>query len=280
VRVHIGVDLGKVVDCAAIVLCEVTPTLRPAVLGRHRDALPPAHVDPLSPLGLLRIAPAAPALADPTDHLARPRTASLEATYTARLIERIPLDTSYPDVAKRVKVIVVRLLARLPRVVPEIYVDAGGVGIPVIDILRGELAGIPHRLVPVTITGGEGYHDVVTADGADRKGRVVPRSARGLSVGKGFLVSRLQALLQTQRFVGARELVKELQDELRIFQTKAQGTHDVHGAAGSGHDDLVIAGGLACLNRPRQDARAVEELNATLGGPTIVGDGPASAWQV
>jgi hypothetical protein len=284
-RLRVGVDLGKLNDYSAVTVCEVTDA--PMALGEVTtadvDAMAASMavgIDPLSPLGILDVRHAQPVYVDPLDHLPGPRVPSLEPLYTARHIERAPLNTPYTDVAIGVRVIVQWLRQQFPRIVPELYVDATGVGIPVVDILRRELSGIPHRLVPVTIVSGDGYHDVVTADGADRKGRVVPRSARGLSVGKGFLVSRLQALLQTQRLVGPRTMVAELQDELRVFETRAKEGRDQYGARVGAHDDLVISAALAVLDRPRQDARRVVETLETISGPSIVGGGPAGAWDI
>lgn len=286
-RLRVGVDLGKVNDSSAVTVCEVTDA--PMALGEVTtsdvDAVAAGIVgiDPLSPLGILgvRRPHQQPVHVDPLDHLPGPRVPSLEPLYTARHIERAPLGTSYPDVVIGVRVIVQWLRQQFPRVIPELYVDATGVGIPVVDILRRELAGIPHRLVPVTIVGGDGYHDVVTADGADRKGRVVPRSARGLSVGKGFLVSRLQALLQTRRLLLLNTPEGHaLREELRVFETRARETHDQYGARTGAHDDLVLSAALACLDRPRQDTRRVVETLETIGGPNIVGGGPAGAWDI
>jgi hypothetical protein len=283
-RLRLGIDLGKVNDSSAVTVCEVTdaPMALGHVTAADVDAMAASMaigIDPLSPLGILGVRHAQPAYVDPLDHLPGPRVPSLEPLYTARHIERAPLGTPYTDVAIGVRVIVQWLRQQFPRIVPELYVDATGVGIPVVDILRRELAGIPHRLVPVTIVSGDGYHDVVTADGADRKGRVVPRSARGLSVGKGFLVSRLQALLQTQRLVGPRTMVAELQDELRVFETRAKEGRDQYGARTGSHDDLVLSAALSVLDRPRQGANAVVELNAELTGPRYIGfGGPSAAW--
>jgi hypothetical protein len=82
---------------------------------------------------------------------------------------------------------------------------------------------------------------------------VTPHPAGGLvaciKIGKAWLVSRLQVLLQSKRLHlpdsdEARVLAKELQD----YQIKVdQDANDKYGAFKVGtHDDLVTALGLAC----------------------------------
>ncbi len=104
---------------------------------------------------------------------------------------------------------------------PRILVDATGVGLPVVDILRQALAGKPHVLVACMFTYGDRY----TKDTSNYR-------APSASVGKAHLVSRLQALLQTQRIKlpetsEARVLAKELLDyEIRV----SEDANDKYGA--------------------------------------------------
>src|SRR5579875_162458 len=125
-----------------------------------------------------------------------------EAHWLGRHLERLPLGTPYPRVANHVHAIMERLRQRRPDVA--LYVDATGVGVPVVQILR-ELGEQP---IACYLTGGDRY--VVDAERGD------------LRIGKAWLVSRLQALLQMRRLhladsAEARAMAKELQDyEIRI----------------------------------------------------------------
>ena len=179
----------------------------------------------------------------PDDDDAAPR-APQEDHYLARHLERLPLGTPYPAVAARVAAVVqgVRQRARLAR--PGIgvdltlttYMDATGVGAPVMDLLRA--AGIP--ATPVYFMHGD---------------RLTQEAGR-VTLGKAYLVSRLQVLLQTQRIHlpntdEARALARELQDyEIRIDEQ----ANDRYGAFKVGtHDDLVTALGLSLFAGPGGD---------------------------
>jgi hypothetical protein len=103
-----------------------------------------------------------------------------------------------------------------------------------IDLLRDKLRGLPVRLVPVTFTHGEN----------------LTRTANGWSLGKARLVSRLQALLQSERIKlpsvpEAEALTRELLNyEIRV----SQDANDTYGAFKTGtHDDMVTALGLATI---------------------------------
>lgn len=189
-----------------------------------------------------RVDPTAVVVAEPIERMVPPLPAKpgslmvpqprREMTYMVRHLERLALGTPYPEVGDRLAQIVGNVQRLKPGVV-YLIVDATGVGTPVVDILRAKLTG-GQRLVPVTFTHG------------DR----LTRSGAGWSVGKAYLVSMLQALLQTDR-IGlpatqeARALARELQDyEIRV-DTDA---NDRYGAFRVGaHDDLVTALGLAVL---------------------------------
>ena len=73
------------------------------------------------------------------------------------------------------------------------------------------------------------------------------------SLGKAYLVSRLQSLLQSGR-VHAPETPEVLAtlDELRVYKIKiSQDGKDTYGAFKTGeHDDLATALGLGCLEDP------------------------------
>ncbi len=147
--------------------------------------------------------------------------------YMARYLQRLPLGTPYPKVAKRVGEVAEGVAARSESH-PWVYVDATGVGQPIVDLLLER-----HPLVtPVYFTHG------------DRR----VQDNTGVKLGKAWLVSRLQALLQTGRIhlpctSEARALAEELLDyEIRVDEN----ANDKYGAFRVGtHDDLVTALGLA-----------------------------------
>jgi hypothetical protein len=171
------------------------------------------------------------------------RVPLIEPIYLIRHIERLELGTPYPAVAERVAAVVGQLADR--RRVPyvqDLYVvlDATGVGRPVVDVVREELVDLRCRVTAATFTA------TPRLDG--RVGR------REISVGKPWMVSRLQALLQTRRIKfpeteEARQLAQELVDfEIKVNEKTANLTA---GAFRVGtKDDLVSALGLAVLHEP------------------------------
>jgi hypothetical protein len=153
-----------------------------------------------------------------------------EVHHLARHLERLPLGTPYPEVARRVAAVTAGAAKKAGGGWPTLYLDATGVGTPVVDVLKD--AGVPARLVPVYFTHG------------DRR-TVVEDEVR---LGKAWLVSRMQALLQggllhLPRTPGAEQLGRELLDyEIRV----SEDANDRYGAFKVGtHDDLVTALGLA-----------------------------------
>jgi hypothetical protein len=168
----------------------------------------------------------------------RPRRDGREGTeyhHVARHLERLPLGSPYPRVAERVAGIVSGVRARSGSY-PELYVDATGVGTPVVDALRE--AGIVARLIPVYFNHGD---------------RRTPVEGGEIRLGKAFLVSRMQALLQSEllhlpRTSEAEVLAEELLDyEIRV----SEDANDKYGAFRVGtHDDLVTALGLAVQKDP------------------------------
>jgi hypothetical protein len=138
-------------------------------------------------------------------------------------LERLPLNTPYPEIVLHVK----SLLDRLPRGT-ELVIDYTGVGRPVFDMF--EIAGIDP--IGVLITGG-------TAESGD--GRI-------FSVPKLNLVSGLQALLHEERLKIHKELpdapvlISELQNFRVDFSPSGQMTFNARSGA---HDDLVLALAIA-----------------------------------
>ncbi len=178
-----------------------------------------------------------------------------ETYHIIRHLERLPLGTPYPAVATRLREIV-RGTHQQRVYVHRVYVDATGVGQPVVDLLAGSGAGAigaPLRAVYFT------YGD-----------RRVEKEDKTISLGKAWLVSRVQALLQTGRILlpktaESEVLAKELLDyEIRVTED----ANDHYGAFSTGaHDDLVTALGLAV------------QLDMALGGSRIAWSAhPRQPW--
>jgi hypothetical protein len=155
-----------------------------------------------------------------------------ETHHIARHLERLPLGSPYPAVAERVATVVGGVHTATSGEAPTLYVDAAGVGSPIVDVLRAANVGDLAQLKAVFFNHG------------DR--RKVERSE--VKLGKAWLVSRLQALLQSgllhlPRNAEAEALGKELLDyEIRVTED----ANDRYGAFRVGaHDDLVTAVGLA-----------------------------------
>lgn len=197
--VTIGADVGQRVDPTAICVAETEQRPRPVPADR-----------------------AAP------DY---PRS---DCHHLVRHLERLPLGTPYPQVAERIAAVAAGVRARAGEE-PRLYVDATGVGTPLVDVLRA--ANPEARIVAVFFTFG----DKRTPEGGE------------LKLGKAWLVSRLQALLQSGRLhlpktPEAEVLAKELLD----YEIKVDQDGDAKfGAFKVGrHDDLVTALGLACQTDP------------------------------
>ena len=162
----------------------------------------------------------------------RPVDGRAESHYLIRHLERLALRTPYPRVVDRIAELVLEVRRR-SGTLPRVFVDATGVGAPVMDLLRQRESEIGPAIAVVFTYG-------------DRR-TVKPQSGR-VTLGKAHLVSRLQALLgsgrlhlpQTQE---AAALARELLDyEIRVDEN----AHARFGAFKTGaHDDLVTALGLA-----------------------------------
>lgn len=158
-----------------------------------------------------------------------------EYHHTARHLERLPLGTPHTAVARRVADLANGVRERTGRRLSKLYVDATGVGQPVVDLLSE--CGV--RAAGVYFNHGDKRVEV---------------SRRQVNLGKAYLVSRLQALLQARRIHlpradEAEVLAQELLDyEIRVDQD----ANDRYGAFRVGtHDDLVTALGLAVQAEPK-----------------------------
>ena len=105
-------------------------------------------------------------------------TATSEPDDLGRHLERLPIGTRYPEIAERAGEVSTGTRQRVGQD-PQLYVDATGLGPPVVDLIRRHTR--PATVVAVYFTHGD---------------RLTEESDHIL-LGKAFLVSRLQLLLQT-----------------------------------------------------------------------------------
>ena len=151
--------------------------------------------------------------------------------------QRLPLGTPYPEVARRANLLAKRLYDWDSRGDVHMLVDSTGVGRPVCDLIRAQVIPQCH-VTAVTLTGGD-------------KGDPSVLWRLEASIGKAFLVSRLQALLQSRRIAAPMDAdMAAMASELKGYEIKAKPEtgHLQAGAFAVGaHDDLVTALGLAVL---------------------------------
>jgi len=215
--VTVGADIGQKIDPTAIVVCEAT--------RRETGRMTPP-----------------PTLHPGQRGVSFTQRPIMETIFTVRHIERMQLNTDYPSVAGRIAEVVRAVRDRYPPRGVRVYltVDSTGVGRPLVDMLKEHLAGTAVSLSAATFVHGD------RLDGH--------AGSRELRVGKAYLVSRLQALIQTDRMrlpaghPEAQAMARELADyEIKVDQN----ANDTYGAFRVGtHDDLVTALGLAVLTDP------------------------------
>lgn len=245
-QVAIGVDIGQRVDPTAIAVVEREQRVESPTLG----------------VAAMEAARSAAELRPPIEAAASERRVW---HHTARYLDRLPLGTPYPAVADRLA----RIAANVQQKTGQratVFIDATGVGQPVVDELR--LHDVPARLVAVYFTYG------------DR--RIVEHHGR-VTLGKAYLVSRMQALFQGNRLhlppghPEAETLVKELLDyEIRVDQD----ANDKYGAFKVGtHDDLVTALGLAVQTDGAPLEGVIARTLATGWGSRPAPTGPATRAQ-
>jgi hypothetical protein len=148
--------------------------------------------------------------------------------WIVRHLERLPLGTPYTAVAARIVE-----LTRNPKLARgcRLVVDATGVGLPVVDMLRAAQPGC--ALAPVWITGGQSAH-------FDGKVWHVPKLE---------LLARLQTLLETKRLRILRNMRESgtLVRELLHIQSarRPSGALKIGAQGADEHDDLTLAVALA-----------------------------------
>jgi hypothetical protein len=168
-----------------------------------------------------------------------------------RHLQRFELGTSYSDIIKSVKQLLLRepIGKRIKRT--RLLVDKTGVGAAVVDGFRAE--GV--KPIEITVHGGATL-------GVD--------PGRGYRVPKRNLVGATQVLLQNKRLKIAGDLpeAETLKKELRNFRQKIDPAtaHDSYSHWREGdHDDLVFATAMACWYREHVN-HAAETRNQKQGG--------------
>jgi len=156
-----------------------------------------------------------------------------EEHFIVRHLERLPAGTSFPKMAERCGEVAKAVKDRT-RSRPEVYVDATGFGGEIVDLVKKH--GDYSRVRPVYFNHGDRR--------VEERGEV--------KLGKGWLVCRVQMLLQTHRLHLPRSTEAEtLAAELMDFEVKPQPDNDLYGAFRVGsQDELVTALGLAVQKPP------------------------------
>ncbi|MCB1035516.1 MAG: hypothetical protein KDD47_16960 [Acidobacteria bacterium] len=157
--------------------------------------------------------------------------------YRIRHLERLPLGTSYPRVADRIRGVAASVSQRTGAT-PAVFVDATGVGAPVMDLLRQHTPEL-HSAVAVLFTSGSRRRE--------------HRRAGKVTLGKARMVGRLQALLQAGRIhLPNTQEAQALARELQVYELRVDGNGRARfGAFKTGtHDDLATALGLAIQFEP------------------------------
>jgi len=218
--VHIGVDIGQKQDYTALVVVEVWERPAEAVARDWRDG--ELHQD-------------------------------VETVYRVQELKRLPLGTPFVSVAKEIVDLtgaVWEMEAALRReayLTPyersldvDLFLDATGLGAPIVELVESALSRSAK-------TRDAGVHPITFTYG-DRFNRETG------SLGKAYLVTRLQSLLEQERLelpAGDPELDAML-EELRQYEIHIDpDANDKYGAFAVGsHDDMVTALGLACVEEP------------------------------
>jgi hypothetical protein len=156
-----------------------------------------------------------------------------EKHFVVRYLERLPLGTPYPAVAARIDYLAAGARNKAGSS-PTVYMDATGVGQPVVEVVRQRACC--GMVVGVYFTHG------------DRRTEALEGGYRRVTLGKAHLVSRLQTLFQCDRLHLPRSReATVLTEELLSYEIRVdEDANDRYGAFKVGtHDDLVTALGLA-----------------------------------
>lgn len=159
--------------------------------------------------------------------------------HSVRWADRLPPATPYPEVAERLG----RILAKVRRKTgseASVFVDVTGLGEPVVELLKEKAHG-------VTLTACYFTH-----------GDSLTKEDRGLRLGKGHLVAKLQTLLQSGRLhLPKTPEVETMTRELLAYDVQIEpDANERYGAFTVGtQDELVTALGLAVCPKPPPEFR-------------------------
>lgn len=243
IPINIGIDIGQIRDNTAICVCEVLQVdtgrvkyLPNPEMGHHNE----------------RGEWIAPKVSEPI----------MRSEYIVRFIKRLPLNTSYPDVAIYIANMLDNELFKNRNV--KILLDVTGVGRPVYDNLKSEIMlRLNNARIEQSFTGMAwkiGKYTLQLKPISFVHGEMYNRSKGTL--GKAFLVSRMQSILQERRFHAPdTHEVKAMIDELLVYEIKVSDNgKDTYGAFKTGaHDDLATAAALSCLEDPYKDKVSYSE---------------------
>lgn len=154
--------------------------------------------------------------------------------FLVRHLERIPAGASFTTIAKRIGEVTAEVYSRT-QTPPDLFVDATGLGQPVLDLVEREAT---HGWV----IGAYFNH----GDQRDLDAGIV-------KLGKAWLVARLQTLLQEDKLHLPRTRdAEDLAEDLLSFEINlaADASDRPGGFVVGRHDDLVVALGLAVQEDP------------------------------
>ena len=223
--VHFGLDVGQKTDFSAVVVVQVGERPTDQLYRDFRD-------------GKVRAVP--------------------ESVYTVRHLARLPLGTAFRDVATEVVNLVggvwawekeLRkegyILPYEPQLSRDLWMDATGMGLPVVELVRNALA-VSSKTDRCTV------HPVVFNYG-DRFKRGEYEGS-GDVLGKAYLVNRLQVLFEQRRLTLPKNNpeTSDMIEELKNYEIRVDpDANEKYGAFAVGtHDDMVTALGLACVEEP------------------------------
>jgi hypothetical protein len=150
-------------------------------------------------------------------------------------LERLPLGTTYTTVVQQA---LYRLRATMAHGTTTLVVDASGLGLPVIDLLKASGT----QPVAITITGG---NSVAEGNGVLR----VPKRDLIINLARLFESGRLRIASDLPR---AGDLIQELLGfQVRINRRTKRESYQA--GKTNLHDDLVLAVALACWCAERKD---------------------------
>jgi len=172
----------------------------------------------------------------------------LRTRYIVRQIGRLALGTDYPKVAE--KIVDVLLSDRFEQRTIRMWVDVTGVGQAVFDLIKKELHERIHGVNKLTAEHRERLKRLTLHPISFVRGQKYNRKLGTL--GKSFLISRMQARLQNDQVdIPNTSEAKATCEELKVFKTNiSEEGVDTYGAPTGAHDDLAIALCLCCLDDP------------------------------